>query len=44
MTVARAIQSALNYDGSIELWNQSDVFRLGSATLEALEAIRKAIV
>ncbi len=37
LDVARAIQSELNYDYHVELWNQSDVFRLGTATLEALE-------
>lgn len=38
LNVARAIQSELNYDFHVELWNQSDVFRLGTATLEALES------
>jgi len=38
LKVARAIQSALNYDCYMELWTQSDVFTLGIATLEALEA------
>jgi predicted nucleotide-binding protein len=38
LNVARAIQKELNYDYHIELWNQSSVFRLGTATLEALEA------
>lgn len=37
LNVARAIQAELNHDYHIELWNQSDVFRLGTATLEALE-------
>lgn len=37
LPVARAIQSELNHDYHVELWSQSDVFRLGAATLEALE-------
>jgi predicted nucleotide-binding protein len=35
--IARAIQTELNYDYHIEVWNQSDEFKLGTATLEALE-------
>jgi predicted nucleotide-binding protein len=38
LDVARAIQRELEHDSEVELWNQSDVFVLGSATLEALEA------
>lgn len=37
LSVARAIQAELGYDYHIELWNQSEVFRLGTATLESLE-------
>jgi predicted nucleotide-binding protein len=37
LTVARAIQTELNYDYHTEVWNQSNVFMLGTATLEALE-------
>jgi len=37
LEVARAIQSELEHDSDVEIWNQSDVFVLGSATLEALE-------
>jgi predicted nucleotide-binding protein len=38
LSVARAIQTELEHDFDVEIWNQSDVFVLGSATLEALEA------
>jgi predicted nucleotide-binding protein len=37
LNVARAIQRELEHDSEVEIWNQSDVFVLGSATLEALE-------
>jgi predicted nucleotide-binding protein len=36
--IARAIQSELEHDFDVEIWNQSNVFVLGSATLEALES------
>ena len=35
--IARAIQSELYKDYSVEIWNQNTVFGLGSATIEALE-------
>jgi len=35
--IARAIQSELHKDYSVEIWNQNTVFGLGSATIEALE-------
>ena len=37
LAVARAIQSELQYDFSVEIWNQNTVFGLGTATIEALE-------
>ncbi|MGE5340966.1 MAG: TIR domain-containing protein [Candidatus Omnitrophota bacterium] len=37
LDVARAIQSELHCDYSVEIWNQNTVFGLGSATIEALE-------
>lgn len=37
LDVARAIQRELEHESEVEVWNQSDVFVLGSATLEALE-------
>jgi len=37
LKVARAIQRELEHDSEVEIWNQSDVFVLGSGTLEALE-------
>jgi predicted nucleotide-binding protein len=38
LEVARAIQRELEHDSEVEIWSQSDVFVLGSSTLEALEA------
>lgn len=35
--IARAIQSELHRDFSVEIWNQNTVFGLGTATIEALE-------
>ena len=35
--VARAVKSQFEYDYYVEIWNESDVFGLGTATLEALE-------
>lgn len=37
LDIARAIQSELQYDYSVEVWNQNTVFGLGTATIEALE-------
>lgn len=37
LDVARAVQSDLQYDYSVEIWNQNTVFGLGTATIEALE-------
>jgi predicted nucleotide-binding protein len=38
LSVANEIQSLLQYDFEVEVWNQGTVFGLGTATLEALEA------
>jgi predicted nucleotide-binding protein len=38
LEIARAIQRELEHDFEVEIWNQSDVFVLGSGALEALEA------
>ncbi len=35
--IARAIQSELHREFSVEIWNQNAVFGLGTATIEALE-------
>jgi predicted nucleotide-binding protein len=40
--IARAIQSELDHEYSVEVWNQSEVFGLGTATLEALEEAVKS--
>jgi hypothetical protein len=40
LEVARAIQRELEHDSEVEIWSHSDVFVLGSSTLEALEATR----
>jgi predicted nucleotide-binding protein len=37
LEIARAIQSELQYDYSVEIWNQNTVFGLGTSTIEALE-------
>ncbi|MHC4116391.1 MAG: nucleotide-binding protein [Planctomycetota bacterium] len=37
LDIARAVQSELQYDYSVEIWNQNTVFGLGTATIEALE-------
>lgn len=37
LEIARAVQSELQYDYSVEIWNQNTVFGLGTATIEALE-------
>lgn len=37
LEIARAIQSELQFDYSVEIWNQNTVFGLGDATIEALE-------
>lgn len=37
LRVANEIQSLLEYDAEVEVWNQGTTFGLGSATLEALE-------
>lgn len=37
LKVARSIQTELNYDFTVEIWNQDTVFGLGTATIEALE-------
>jgi predicted nucleotide-binding protein len=42
LNVARAIQSELEHDFNVEIWNQSNVFVLGSVTLEALESAVKS--
>jgi predicted nucleotide-binding protein len=36
--IARAIQSELHREFSVEIWNQNTVFGLGTATIEALES------
>ena len=42
LEIARAIQSELQYDYSVEIWNQNTVFGLGTSTIEALEDAAKA--
>lgn len=37
LEVARALQSELQYDYLVEVWNQNTVFGLGTAKIEALE-------
>lgn len=37
LDIARAIQSELQYDYSVEIWNQNTIFGLGTSTIEALE-------
>ena len=37
LDIARAVQSELQHDYSVEIWNQNTVFGLGMATIEALE-------
>jgi len=41
LEVAQALQSGLEHDFSVEIWNQNVVFSLGTATIEALEAAVK---
>jgi predicted nucleotide-binding protein len=38
LPVAREMQSQLQYEFEVEVWNQGTVFGLGTSTLEALEA------
>jgi predicted nucleotide-binding protein len=37
LEIARAIQSELEHDFAVEIWNQNTIFGLGTATIEALE-------
>ncbi len=41
LEVAQALQSGLEYDFEVELWNQNTIFRLGTASVEALESALK---
>lgn len=42
LEIARAIQSELQYDYLVEIWNQNTVFGLGTSLIEALKAAVKA--
>jgi predicted nucleotide-binding protein len=37
LTIARALQSELEQEYDVEIWNQSEIFGLGTVTIEALE-------
>ena len=37
LEIARVIQSELQYDYFVEIWNQNTIFGLGTTTIEALD-------